>query len=240
MRFSFWSTVSVTSRFCDQGDYGVATATRGENKSGFVEEFLNEHPEGNVKAVNDAWAAAGMNGTIGDTLIYKMRSEMGLSSKLRAKSKPETAAKAKPVTNMSKIAPGKTMFVKEFLNDHPQGKVVSVNEAWKAAGFDGTISPTLVNKMRATLGLTGNLRGNTKKSKPSATGKKRGKPRIETAAAANGKPRGSNSARTVVLNDMEVDIDRLIFKAMAIGGLTEIEDTLRLARRMLYGAFTRG
>jgi hypothetical protein len=218
----------------------VATATRGENKSGFVKEFLNEHPEGNVKAVNDAWAAAGMNGTIGDTLIYKMRSEMGLSSKLRAKSKPKTAAKAKPVTKMFKIAPGKTMFVKEFLNDHPQGKVVSVNEAWKAAGFDGTISPTLVNKMRATLGLTGNLRGNTKKSKPSATGKKRGKPRIETAAAASGKPRGSNSARTVVLNDMEVDIDRLIFKAMAIGDLTEIEDTLRLARRMLYGAFTRG
>ena len=38
---------------------------------------------------------------------------------------------------------------------------------------------------------------------------------------------------------MEADIDRVIFKAMAIGDLTEIEDTLRQARRLLYGALTR-
>ena len=47
------------------------------------------------------------------------------------------------------------MFVKEFLNDHPEGNVAAVNEAWQAAGFDGTISKTLVDKMRASLGLTG-------------------------------------------------------------------------------------
>ena len=169
--FFFWSTVSVTSRFCDQGDYSVATATKSENKTGFVKEFLSDHPEGNVKAVNEAWTAAGMKGTIGDTLIYQTRSEMGLSGNLRAKSKPRTAAKAKSATKMSKTAssPGKTMFVKEFLNDHPQGNVDAVNEAWQAAGFDGTISKTVVDKMRASLGLTGNLRGNTKKSKTSAT-----------------------------------------------------------------------
>ena len=44
----------------------------------------------------------------------------------------------------------------------------------------------------------------------------------------------------MVLNDLEADIDRLIFKAMAIGDLTEIEDSLRRARRLLYGALTRG
>ena len=38
------------------------------------------------------------------------------------------------------------MFVKEFLNDHPQGNVNAVNEAWRAAGFDGTISPTVVKR----------------------------------------------------------------------------------------------
>ena len=215
----------------------MATAIKSENKSAFVKEFLSEHPEGNVKAVNDAWKAAGMNGTIGDTLIYKTRSEMGLSSKLRAKSKPKTVAKVKPATNKSKIAPGKTMFVKEFLNDHPQGNVVAVNEAWKAAGFDGSIGSTLVNTMRASLGLTGNLRRNTKRSKTSATSKKRAEPRKETTAASNGQPRAN---RSTVLNDMEAEIDRLIFKAMAIGDLTEIEDTLRQARRLLYGAVTRG
>ena len=53
-------------------------------------------------------------------------------------------------------------------------------------------------------------------------------------------PRGSNGDRTVVLNDLEADIDRLIFKVMAIGDLTEIEDSLRRTRRLLYGALTRG
>jgi hypothetical protein len=220
----------------------MATATKSQNKTSFVKEFLSDHPHGNVKAVNEAWAAAGMNGTIGATLINEMRSQMGLSGNLRAKPKPRTAAKAKSATNMSKTAstPGKTMFVKEFLNDHPQGNVDAVNEAWQVAGFDGTISPTLINKMRASLGLTGNLRGNTKKSKTSTTDKKREKPRKETTTAVNVQPRGTNSARTVVLDDLEADIDRLIFKAMGIGDLTQVEDSLRRARRLLYGALTRG
>jgi hypothetical protein len=221
------------------GDYSVATATTSQNKTSFVKAFLSDHPKGNVKAVNEAWAAAGMNGTIGATLIYEMRSQMGLSDKLRVQSKPRTAAKAKSATNMSKTAstPGKTMFVKEFLNDHPQGNVDAVNKAWKTAGFDGSISPTLVNEMRASLGLTGNLRGTTKKSTTSTTGKKRGKPSMVTTAAVNVQIRGN---RSTVLEDMEADIDRLIFKAMAIGDLTEIEDSLRRARRLLYGAFTKG
>ncbi len=40
----------------------MAVATKRENKSGFVQDFLSEHPEGNVKAVNEAWTAAGMTG----------------------------------------------------------------------------------------------------------------------------------------------------------------------------------
>ena len=58
--------------------------------------------------------------------------------------------------------PGKTSFVKEFLHDNPQGNTKAVNEAWQAAGFEGTISPTLVNKTRGKMNLIGNLRGNSK------------------------------------------------------------------------------
>jgi hypothetical protein len=239
IEFFFWSTVSVTLRFWDQGDNIVATATKSQNKTSFVKEFLHDNPQGNVQAVNAAWAAAKMNGTIGATLINKMRSEMGLTGNLRAASKPGTAARPKSATKMSKpgSSPGKTMFAKEFLNDHPQANVDAVNDAWQLAGFDGTISPTLVNQMRAKLGLTGNLRGNTRKLETSATGKKPGRPRTETSAAGNVQPRGNRSA---VLEDLEVDIDRLIFRAMGIGDLTEIEDSLRRVRRLLYGALTRG
>jgi hypothetical protein len=216
----------------------MATATKSENKSGFVKEFLTKHPEGNVKAVNEAWAAAGMTGTIGDTLIYQTRAEMGLSGKLRAKPKPKTAAKAESPTKMPEkpSSPGKGMFVKEFLNDHPQGNVTFVNEAWKAAGYDGTISLALVDKMRSSLGLTGNLRGSAKKSKASPTATKRGRPQKNTSAPVAAQPGGNQS---VVLDEMEADIDRLIFKAMAVGDLTEIENTLRRARRLLYTASTR-
>ena len=298
----------------------MATATRDQGKTSFVKEFLGDHPQGNVKAVNEAWAAAGKNGTIGSTLINKMRSQMGLSGNLRAKPKPETAAKEKSAPRMPKTAtaapgktsfvkeflhgnpqanakavneawtaagmkgtishpvisvvrkqlgltgklrgkirtaakekaasnmtrtatvtPGKTSFVKEFLHDHPEGNVKAVNEAWTAAGFDGTISETLVYKTRASLGLTGNLSGKTKKSEAKApsTGKKLGRPRKETTAQVTGQPRGRKSNRSLALNELEADIDRLIFKVMGVGDLTEIEDSLRGVRRLLYGALTR-
>jgi hypothetical protein len=221
----------------------MATVTRDQGKTTFVKEFLGDHPEGNVAAVNDAWTKAGKDGSIGATLIQKMRSQMGLTGNLRANSKPSTAAKGKAATKEPKMVtatPGKTMFVKEFLNDHPEGTGNDVNEAWTAAGFEGTISRTLVDKTRALLGLTGNLHGKTKKSKTAAkekapyTGKKRGRKPKESTSAVNGQPRGRKSNRSLALNELEADIDRLIFKVMGVGDLTEIEDSLRRARRLLY------
>ncbi len=166
----------------------MATATKTQGKTSFVRKFLQNNRQANVQAVKDAWAASGMEGTIGDTLIYEIRAQMGLSGK----AKPRSAAKKKSGSKVSKNSstPGKKMFVKEFLNDHPQGNFAAVNEAWQAAGFDGTISKAVVDRVRAALGLTGNLRGNTK-----TTGKKRGGPRKETTAVVNVQPRGAMATR---------------------------------------------
>lgn len=144
--------------------------------------------------MNEAWQAAGFEGTISPTLVNKTRVKMNLTGNLRGNSK--TAAKAKPAPRTPKTVtttPGKTSFLKEFLHDNPQGNVKAVNEAWKAAGFDGTISEALVYKARASLGLRGNLSGKTKKSKATttSTGKKLGRPRKETTAMVNAQPRGS-------------------------------------------------
>jgi len=212
------------------------TATVTPGKTSFVKEFLNDHPQGTTKDVNEAWQAAGFEGTISPTLVNKTRVKM--TGKRRGYSK--TAAKGKSAPNMPKtaiVSPGKTMFVKEFLNDRPQGNVKAVNEAWTAAGFDGTISETLVYKARASLGLTGNLSGKTKaaaEGKATPTGKRLGRPRKEPTAAGNGQPRGRKSARTLALTDLEAEIDRLIFRVMGIGDLSQIEDSLRQARRQLY------
>ena len=187
------------------------TRTRDQGKTTFVKEFLRQNPQGNVLAVNEAWTKSGKDGSIGATLIQKVRSQLGLTGNLSATSKPKAATKKK-VTTKKKAAtkepetvtatPGKTMFVKEFLNDHPEGNGNDVNEAWTAAGFEGTISRTLVDKTRALLGLTGNLRGEPK-SKASVseevpyTGKKRGRKPKGTTAAVNGQPRGRKSNRSL-------------------------------------------
>ena len=115
--------------------------------------------------MNEAWTAGGMEGTINHATVSEVRKQMGLIGKVPTKTRK--AAKGKAAANKAKPTgtPGKTLFVKEFLNDHPEGNVRAVNEAWNSAGFAGTISPALVHKMRASLGLTGNRRGATKKSK---------------------------------------------------------------------------
>ncbi len=218
----------------------TVTATPG--KTSFVKDFLHDNPQGTTKTVNEAWQAAGFVGTISPTLVNKTRVQMNLTGKLRGNAK--TAAKGEAAPNMPKTAtatPGKTSFLKEFLNDHPEGNVKAVNEAWTAAGFDGTISETLVYKTRASLGLTGNLSGKTKaatEGEATPTGKKRGRPRKEFTAPVTGQPRGRKSNRSLALNELEADIDRLIFKVMGVGDLTEIETTLREARRLLYGALS--
>ena len=191
--------------------------------------------------MNEAWQAAGFEGTISPTLVNKTRVKMNLTGNLRGDAK--TAAKEKSAPNKPKTVtatPGKTSFLEEFLNDHPQGNVKAVNEAWQAAGYDGTISTALVYKARASLGLTGNLSGKTKKPKAmtTSTGKKPGRPREESTAPVTGQPRGRKSARTLALNELEADIDRLIFKVMGVGDLTQTETALREARRGVYKALT--
>src|SRR3954471_856753 len=109
-------------------------ATRDQGKTSFVQEFLNKNPQGNVQAVNEAWAAAGKDGTVGSTLIQRLRSEMGLTGNLRAKPKPKAAAKTKPAPRKPRTAtetPGKTSFLQEFLHGNPQGNVAAVNQAWQ-------------------------------------------------------------------------------------------------------------
>jgi hypothetical protein len=142
---------------------------------------------------------------------------------------------------------GKTSFVKEVLFDNPQANPTAVNEAWTAAGMDGTISPTLVNKMRAELGFTGNLRarpGNTNAvvTAKSANrdqkhvGKTKGKTLAASIEATKVESSSRRMPRTQALVQVEAEIDRLLFLVMNLGGLTEVEDSLRDSRRRLYKA----
>lgn len=137
-------------------------ATVTVSKTTFVKEFLHDHPEGNTKAVNEAWKAAGMEGSISHPIISEVRKQLGLITDHRGKSvKPAKRASAKTNEKAAPTpAPGKTAFVKQYIAEHPEGTSKTVSEAWKAAGFEGTISPTLFNKTRVK--LTGVRRGKTR------------------------------------------------------------------------------
>jgi hypothetical protein len=239
-----------------QRDTLMATATKAPGKSEFIKQVLDKDPFANFKTVNEAWTEAGNEGSISQALVNKMRSEAGLSGNLRTRGKGQarrvsgaetparTAKKRGRKTTVRPRDQGKTLFVKEYLNDHPEGNVKAVNAAWTEAGFDGSISGTLVNKVRSQLGLTGNRRGRSRAAAGSRayTGKRRGRsPKGIVTQTGNGSgttrlPR----ARTTKLDELEADIDRLVFKVMGIGDLPEIEESLRQVRRKLYGSLTRG
>jgi hypothetical protein len=65
----------------------------------------------------------------------------------------------------------KTAFVTDFLKENPTANPDVVNEAWAKAGNDGSVSPSLVTKLRSDLGLAGNIRSTPKASVTTPTKK---------------------------------------------------------------------
>jgi hypothetical protein len=132
---------------------------------------------------------------------------------------------------------GKSMFVKEFLNDHPQATHKFVSEAWTKAGMDGTVSETLVSRVRSELGLAGNAR----KVKPASENRAAAMTKSKTKGMKKASPKPtpapqakpSRSHRGGVLEEVEVGIDRLIFRLAEAGGFGDLEDGLRRVRRQL-------
>jgi hypothetical protein len=152
---------------------------------------------------------------------------------------------------------GKTAFVRDVLTKNNQANPKAVNEAWSAAGHEGSISTTLVNKIRSEMGLVGNLRSRPKSTEsegaaeqPSAAPevRRRGagskKAGGRGAVKANGrhapeetvqqsKPQAAGDDRIRVLKKLEGNIDEMIFEIKGVGGLPEFEEILRRARRIL-------
>jgi len=68
-------------------------------------------------------------------------------------------------------------------------------------------------------------------------GKKRRRPRKSQAAGTTERtPR--SGGRDGALAEIEADLDRIIFRLMALGGMEEIEDELRNVRRLLYRRYS--
>jgi hypothetical protein len=150
---------------------------------------------------------------------------------------------------------GKSEFVRDRLGRDSAANAKAINEAWQGAGNEGTISGALISKIRTDLGLVGKRSSDdradaadeTPKRRTRAKGPKakraaqsaegtllqpngRGAPGGPAAAAEREARAGDQGRRQV---ELEGDLDDLLFKIMGQGGLTEVEEALRRARRLL-------
>jgi hypothetical protein len=219
--------------------------TRNLGKTAFVKEFLNDNPLANTRAVNEAWKAEGFEGTISHTLVTKVRSQLGLTGNMRKrpgkKTRAETGTTSAPAIKRRGRRngatgrggnQGKTRFVTEHRRQNPDASDDQINEAWAAGGNEGGISGSLLHKIRAKEGLTGK-----KGAKGRGAGKKRRAGRTQEPVAGTPKSLDGRTNRGRIMADIEGDIDRVIFKLMAVGGMETIEDELRTVRRLLYRSY---
>jgi hypothetical protein len=144
---------------------------------------------------------------------------------------------------------GKGPFVEQYFASNPGGNLESVNKAWTAAGNEGSLSESLVGKVRARLGLTGKktvdmpkpIEAPAKvKAKAPAKAKKVAKPVEQAPPVSNGShaPAVAISAThhdhdEDVLDELEEGIDELIQKIRGLGGKPEVVKALKRARRLL-------
>jgi hypothetical protein len=140
---------------------------------------------------------------------------------------------------------GKTAFVTDHLRMHPDADEAAVNEAWAKAGNDGTISGSLVYKVRSGLRSSGKKGTGGVAAGKAATPKRRGRPPKGTRAGGSG-TRGvervsramssgldGTRGRERVLDRVEAGIDGLIFELLELGGMEEALEGLRKVRRVV-------
>jgi hypothetical protein len=144
----------------------------------------------------------------------------------------------------------KSTFLRELLLSNPNAKEKDAVAAWKQAGNEGTVSSSaFYSAKRESVGAAGGPASASEKtrSKSSPKGPK-GERKSKTVRASypesNGQSHMSESARTVgkrdaqdhsrTLDAVEGGIDDLIFRLKEMGGVPEVEEALRAARRLLY------
>ena len=146
---------------------------------------------------------------------------------------------------------GKLDFVRQMLEQDRNANEAKVNEAWEAAGQSGTISRSSVGKVRAEMGLTNKRRSPKKAEAQAGTGRRPGRPKARPgrrggriAAEAVPASRGNGvmsdapadapaADRGRTIQDLEGDLDRILFQVMGLGGLAEVEELIRRSRRLL-------
>ena len=124
----------------------------------------------------------------------------------------------------------KTGFVEDYLKKNPDANEKAVNEAWREAGHEGSISGTLVYNVKGKLfGGKKAAAGGKATKKPAATGTtaKRAAEPVEQTPTGVARPKARAGKGT---EDLEAEFDRLLFRVME-RDMPEVEERIREARR---------
>jgi hypothetical protein len=242
-------------------------------KTKFAEEFFSRHRDADEAAVNRAWTEAGHEGDLSESLVYKVRAGLGLTgrrganggpsggkkvaSPAKGKGKSSNGAKGKRASKVEEpvpeteaqdggTGPSRSSFVEEVLGREPESNLKAVNQAWSAAGHEGSISPSIYYKVKRERGLA----GERSSGGPTSAGASRseasegatvfagrgGAPQPSNgreAAAARSGGTGPVEDRERLVDEVEAGIDHLMFTLKSNGGMPEVEAALRAARRLL-------
>jgi hypothetical protein len=151
---------------------------------------------------------------------------------------------------------GKTAFVEEFLSGNPDAAFATVNEAWKSAGNEGTVSESLVGKTRSKLKLTGKKGSNGASSEAKTGSAARGKSpeRIKGKGASEAdealsppksREGGTGSSKSAFVEAMLKQDPKANVKAInrawtAAGNEGTISDTVVYKTKRVLGGTGRG
>lgn len=134
----------------------------------------------------------------------------------------------------------KSEFIRDQLKRNPAATAKEVVEAWESSGNEGSLSETLYYNVKKAQGLAGGggggsaLRGlvRMKKTPKTTVRRGRGRPRLTDSAPASA-PAARSGARARSFDELEAMIDDMIFQLKAHGGMPDVEEALRQARRLL-------
>ena len=144
----------------------------------------------------------------------------------------------------------KSEFLRELFRSDPNVSEKDAVAAWQRAGNEGKISSSsyFTAKKKSVGGSRAPEAAAVRtKAKPSSKGPK-GKRKSEPVRATSGGPNGQSPQQETVkavgvnkaedrsrrLDAVEGGIDDLIFTLKEMGGVPEVEEALRAARRLLY------
>jgi hypothetical protein len=129
--------------------------------------------------------------------------------------------------------PDKLAFTLELLKRDPEASRKAVNKAWRAAGYKGTISEKSYGRAlnesarvpRAEASKSPNRQGRL----PTRSAEQPAAP--EDAQIASVPPLPCSRER--LTEELEADLDRILFKVMDAGDLPALERMIRETRRLL-------